>query len=340
MDKILSIIIPSYNMEKYLDKCLDSLLIHSLDNIEILVVNDGSKDRTLEIARDYEGKYPNSIHVIDKPNGNYGSCINRGLKEATGKYIKILDADDSFDTINFELFVKFLQNSDADLILSNFYQVDPDGVKIKDKNYHLSPGTQLTMHEVEKALIETDAHMHAFTYHRNIFSRFKYEQTEGISYTDTEWIFLPLHYVCTVDFFDKPVYRYLVGRDGQTMEAAAFLRNIHNLIKIAKRLIVFDSNFTSEENLPLFYRTFLLRRLKMIYSTCLLSGYPDKNEELKDFHKFVESNASSFIPALYEIKVNILPLLSLCYIRYWANNAQSPALLPLRFRMLTKRIFR
>ena len=104
MEKILTIIIPTYNMEKYLDKCLTSLIIEDkklMKLLEVLVVIDGAKDRSSEIGHTYQDKYPETFRVIDKENGNYGSCINRGLKEAKGKYVKVLDADDSFDNGNF-----------------------------------------------------------------------------------------------------------------------------------------------------------------------------------------------------------------------------------------------
>ena len=100
MNKLLSIIIPTYNMEKYLHKCLDSLVVsdENMVRLEVLVINDGSKDTSSQIAHEYEDKYSKTIRVVDKDNGNYGSCINRGLKEATGKYVKVLDADDYLDT--------------------------------------------------------------------------------------------------------------------------------------------------------------------------------------------------------------------------------------------------
>ena len=97
MEKLLTIIIPTYNMEKYLDKCLSSLIVDDkelMTQLEVLVVIDGAKDRSSEIAHTYQDKYPDTYVVIDKENGNYGSCINRGLKEASGKYVKVLDADD------------------------------------------------------------------------------------------------------------------------------------------------------------------------------------------------------------------------------------------------------
>lgn len=90
MNKILTIIIPTYNMEKYLRRCLDSLIIdeEGMKQLEVLVINDGSKDSSSQIAHEYQDKYPDTYRVIDKENGNYGSCINIGLKEAKGKYVK------------------------------------------------------------------------------------------------------------------------------------------------------------------------------------------------------------------------------------------------------------
>lgn len=102
MDKILTIIIPTYNMEKYLRHCLDSLIVPNMDKVEVLMINDGSKDSSSAIGHEYQNRYPKTFRVIDKENGNYGSCINRGLKEATGKYVKVLDADDSFDQLIFK----------------------------------------------------------------------------------------------------------------------------------------------------------------------------------------------------------------------------------------------
>ena len=95
--KLLTVIVPSYNMEKYLLKCLGSLIVapELMERIEVIVVNDGSTDRTSEIAHSFEVKFPGVFRVIDKENGHYGSCVNAGLKMASGVFAKILDADDS-----------------------------------------------------------------------------------------------------------------------------------------------------------------------------------------------------------------------------------------------------
>lgn len=118
MNKILSIVIPTYNMEKLLEQCLSSLVVKEhLDFLEVLVINDGSKDKSSQIAHHFEDKYPQTFRVVDKDNGNYGSCVNRGLKEATGKYIKILDADDSFETSVLDCYLAYLSKINTLLIL-------------------------------------------------------------------------------------------------------------------------------------------------------------------------------------------------------------------------------
>ena len=120
--KILTIVVPTYNMEKYLSRCLDSMLINNSrkESLEILVVNDGSKDSSMSIAKDYEKKYPDIVKAIDKENGNYGSCVNRGLKEATGKYFRILDADDTFQMCALESMLNALPTTEEDMLVTRY----------------------------------------------------------------------------------------------------------------------------------------------------------------------------------------------------------------------------
>ena len=128
MKKILSIIIPTYNMESLLTQCLNSLMVSkNLDMLEVLVINDGSTDKSSQIAHQYEVEYPNSFRVIDKANGNYGSCINAALPLVKGKYVRILDADDSYNTENLNQFIDFLSDIDVDLVLSDFSHYIMDG---------------------------------------------------------------------------------------------------------------------------------------------------------------------------------------------------------------------
>ena len=96
-----------------------------MDMLEVLVINDGSKDLTSAIGHTFEGKYPQTFRIIDKENGHYGSCVNIGLREARGKYVKVLDADDYFSK-SFAEYLGFASKSDADLLLSEYNSIRPD----------------------------------------------------------------------------------------------------------------------------------------------------------------------------------------------------------------------
>ena len=91
--KLLSIAIPCYNSEAYMEKCIQSLLPGG-DEVEILVIDDGSKDRTAEIADEYQEKYPNIVRAIHQPNLGHGGAVNTGIHNAQGLYFKVVDSDD------------------------------------------------------------------------------------------------------------------------------------------------------------------------------------------------------------------------------------------------------
>ena len=127
MSKILSVTIPTYNVEKYLKQCLDSFIIPEIiDDMEILIVNDGSTDSSPIIAKEYTEKYPDTFKLINKENGGHGSTINTGIANATGKYFKVVDSDDWVDTKSMINLMATLKKDDCDLVYSNYYWVDND----------------------------------------------------------------------------------------------------------------------------------------------------------------------------------------------------------------------
>ena len=157
MDKVLSIIIPSYNMKDYIAKCVESLICEVLIDLDVIIVNDGSRDETLQIAQSFAQRYPDSISVINKENGNYGSCINAALKVAKGKYVKVLDADDSFNTSQLPDFVTFLKNVGTSVVISDYVIVNEQGEttetiifsdKITDKILSFRDATAILGHEM------------------------------------------------------------------------------------------------------------------------------------------------------------------------------------------------
>lgn len=220
-------------MEAYLDRCLMSLIVPDelVSGLEVLVINDGSKDKSSEIAHGYEARYPQTFRIIDKENGNYGSCINRGLTQAKGKYIKVLDADDWFETENFAEFLTLLQEINVDCVMSDMRQVDEQGVEHLIYGYSLPKDSVSYLHDVTNRLTNEVLWMHCVTYRTDNLKKIHYHQTEGISYTDQEWLFLPMSTCTTIYYFPKIVYNYLVGRDGQTMNPDVFRKNFWQEIK-------------------------------------------------------------------------------------------------------------
>jgi glycosyltransferase involved in cell wall biosynthesis len=236
MDKLISIIIPTYNMEKYLGRCLNSVLSHKWDEIlEVIVVNDGSKDRSLQIALEYKEKYSSILKIIDKENGNYGSTINAALPVAQGKYVKILDADDWFDTKEFDNFIEQLKNVESDLVISDFTLNYVSG---KKKRVHFPyENNRIYDFSIMQSYKLLRMFMTAVSYKRELLIENDYKQTEGILYTDQEWIFYPMFFVNRIVFIKANVYQYFIGREGQSVDINVQHKNIsHDLTGIEKML--------------------------------------------------------------------------------------------------------
>ena len=124
MNKILTITVPSYNAENYLLETIPTMLsISNIEKLEIIIVNDGSKDNTLAVAQNLKQNYPNTIVIVDKENGGHGSTINAGIKIATGKYFKVIDADDWVESNNLEQLIEYLSECNDDEVISPFIKV-------------------------------------------------------------------------------------------------------------------------------------------------------------------------------------------------------------------------
>lgn len=227
-------------MEKYLAKCLDSLLIPEIDEIEVLVVNDGSKDRSSDIAHEYADRYPQSIKVLDKENGNYGSCINAALPVVSGRYVKILDADDSFDSTAFSEFIKAIRGLNADIVFTRCKHINEDGTILSISGYESKTFNMGFIYEDINPTKIKNILMHWITYNVEVFKRFEYFQPEGISYTDDIWAYIPSSFCHSCIFLDLILYQYLLGREGQTVERTKMIKSIPSLLGVAKSMSKYD----------------------------------------------------------------------------------------------------
>lgn len=336
--KTLTIIIPTYNMEKYLHKCLSSLIVseENMERLEVLVVNDGSKDASSQIAHEYETKYPQTFRVVDKENGNYGSCINRGLKEATGKYVKVLDADDYYVADVFDKFINYLQDKDVDLIINDFVIVDEHDVVTETYTFDLPTDKDFTLRDIPKEMIKWLWH-HGITYRTSILRAIDYRQTEGISYTDDEWIFKPMYKVESVSYFPSILYRYLIGREGQTFDPVMMKASFDKRIVVGKSMVEYFAGI--EKNCSSAVKYFMAEklrsRLSVIYNFYLTKEFSQRgNECLKEFDLFLKSTSLYAYDLLVQEKDRIF---GKNYIQEW-RSAHYTSIPYLQFRRIKFKI--
>lgn len=219
MEKILSIIIPVYNVEVYLEKCLSSVLsIQQNESIEVWAINDGSTDGSLKILKDFQKHYPSILRVIDKPNGGHGSAWNEGLRLAAGKYVKFLDSDDWYT--NLDELVTLLSKIDVDIVFNNL-----------NIYYSLTGKTKLVKIPMEaNQIYDADSfrwdtisfgsdltNFHYCVYSRKLLQPLYPLFMEKTSFDDGILFVAPLICCRTIYYGDFEVYNYLIGREGQSM---------------------------------------------------------------------------------------------------------------------------
>lgn len=331
--KRLSIIIPTYNMATLLPRCLGSLVqADGADEwLEAIVVNDGSKDESLAVAKEWEGKYPQIITIIDKPNGNYGSTINAALPIAKGEYIKVLDSDDWFDTKVLSQFLKMLGEKEADIWWTHFSQIGAKNTEvIRYNTMGREPYEYGRVYDLDAVLKDGYIRfflMHGLTYRTDMLRQMGYKQTEGISYTDTEWSCYPMFMAKTIVFCDLNLYQYNLDREGQTMDPKVLLKSVGQLQKVTDQMLEFyriHKNDLSEIRRK-WMKQYFENRLRILYKIYLLDMPRDVFQPVE-----LVTMDEKYRPIMEELKLNpkLYPenkLIRLEYFAYWRKHKHRPS---------------
>lgn len=239
MDRILSVIVPAYNVEKYLRECLDSLIIREEpDRMEVLIIDDGSTDSSREIGLSYEKRFPDIFRVISKKNGGHGSALNRGIAEADGKYIKVVDGDDWLDTEELKKMVDFLETADQDMIAANYCWVDTYSrkktVQQEAPFEGVIYGKTYTMDEIGD---RTYIKMHSVIIKTEVMRKVPCPIDEHCFYVDSEYVMFPIPFTQKVVFLDSYLYMYRIGRKNQSVNSAQMAKNKSQHLKVFYRLL-------------------------------------------------------------------------------------------------------
>lgn len=247
MEKILSIIIPTYNAEKFLDKGLTSYIMKDADlmnKLEVIVVNDGTPDNSVAVAQKYVDKYPHVFSIINKENGGHGSGINVGAANATGKYFKVIDADDWVETAALERLIKYLDKVETfDALITSFttYDISKDkyeyqGVKMPDYDrvYNLA---ELMEHWDN---LQIGFSFHGVLYNTKFYTDQNYKLVEKAFYEDQEYATCPLAWATKVRVLDDPMYVYRIGDVSQSVSVTSQLKRLPDFEKVLWKMMDFE----------------------------------------------------------------------------------------------------
>ena len=269
MEKLLTVAIPAYNAESYLAYTLDSLCgayekidpfraegvcreiedaeqKQLLKKLEILVIDDGSKDKTGEIADRYAEIYPETVRVIHKENGGHGSGINCGIREARGRYFKVVDADDWVEPEAFSNLLKALERSQDDAVVSGFYWRFDNGsgeessfpakAEMTEPFKGVKYGTSYSFDGIAGKVYMK---MHGITWRTGILRQMPLAIDEHCYYVDAEYILYPVPWIRTVSFIPDFVYQYRIGREGQSVSPEKMVQNKKNYDRVLASLCAF-----------------------------------------------------------------------------------------------------
>lgn len=241
--KLLSVAIPCYNSEDYMKKCIESLLVGGED-VEILIVDDGSTDGTGKIADDYESRYPSIVKAIHKENGGHGSAVNAGLAQATGLYYKVVDSDDWVKESAYQKILDTLRDIIArgdtlDMLITNFVYEKEGEKKHKVMKYHhaLPQDKIFSWNEVKHFHKGQYILMHSVIFRTKLLRECGLNLPENTFYVDNIFVFEPLPYVKNMYYLDVNFYRYYIGREGQSVNEEIMISRIDQQIEVNKIMI-------------------------------------------------------------------------------------------------------
>jgi glycosyltransferase involved in cell wall biosynthesis len=297
--KLLTAAIPCYNSAAYMRKAIESILVGGED-VEIIIVNDGSKDETAEIASEYEKRYPTIVKAVNQENGGHGSAVNAGLKNATGMYYKVVDSDDWLDEEALLKVLKVLKEMVAegryvDMFIANYVYEKVHENKQKVINYTtaLPQHKVFTWNEVGQFQQGKYMLMHSVIYRTELLRECNLELPKHTFYVDNIFVYQPLRYVNTMYYMNVDLYRYFIGRDDQSVTEANMMKRIDQQLRVNK-IMIDSADVMSIENKNL--QRYMIKYLGIIMTVSsvylIKEGSEESLQKRDDLWKYLEDKDS------------------------------------------------
>lgn len=251
MSKVLTVVVPAYNVEAYLERGLSSFLDERLlGRLEVLIIDDGSTDGTRAIAQKYASIAPQTFRVVTKENGGHGSAINRGIELATGAYFRIVDGDDWVHTDGLAEELDILEHLDVDLVVDKKREVDM--LTGESQLFELAgspvlrlstpcvstPCTPMPFSRVcEDHAIAAQLMIHTLTVRTGLLRSAGVNVSEHTFYEDFEYVVKASAPASTIAFLDIEVYQYLVGNATQSVSHQNYVRRWDDHTRVVRELL-------------------------------------------------------------------------------------------------------
>lgn len=303
--KTLTFVVPAYNMTEYLERCVMSLIAAKRnDDIEVLIVDDGSSDGTLEMAQKFEARYPSIVRAIHQENKGHGGAVNTGIAAASGMYVKVVDADDWVGPESLEQVMAVLrEEADStepiDMLVTN-YVYDKVGKRNKhvvNFRHAMKAGARLAWNDLGHFGLAEYILMHALTYRTAVVRESGMQLPEHTFYVDFIYAYQPFPWVKTMKYLDTPFYHYFIGRDGQSVQTDVMIRRVDQLRLVNQCMVrATPERDTVPDGLYRYMIHFLAIESSVASVFMILSRDPENYEKKKDMWNDIKA----YSPTIYK----------------------------------------
>lgn len=307
--KYISFAIPCYNSEAYMAQAIESILPGGED-VEILIVNDGSKDRTAEIGKEYEEKYPGIVKLINKENGGHGDAVNAGLAHASGKYFKVVDSDDWVDRISLMKILNVLKNfeeeeQEVDMLIANYVyeKVGMEHKKVIRYDNVLPENQILKWDEIGQFRIGQYILMHSVIYRTDMLKLCQLTLPKHTFYVDNIYVYYPLPHVRTLYYMNVDFYRYFIGREDQSVNEKVMISRIDQQIFVTKTMIdMYELRRIQSKKLRKYMLNYLAIMMTVSSILCIRSKKKENLEKKKELWQYLkQKDYGAFMKIRYGI---------------------------------------
>ena len=292
--KYITFAIPCYNSEAYMEKAINSILPAGED-VEILIVNDGSTDKTKKIGKQYAERFPSIVKVINKENGGHGDAVNSGLSHASGKYFKVVDSDDWVDEDSLMKLLEVIrgfvrEGSEVDMIVSN-YVYEKAGMEHKKIIHYrnvLPQNEIFRWDDIGSFHLDQYILMHSVMYRTEMLKLCQLKLPKHTFYVDNIYVYYPLPHVRLLCYLDVDFYRYFIGREDQSVNEKIMISRVDQQIYVTKSMIsMYDLRLIGSKKLRKYMINYLAIMLTVSSILCIRSKNAENLQKKKELWKYL-----------------------------------------------------